>query len=124
MQSQVAQAIASAVRIELTPGEQARFSLLQRQVIPEAHEAYLKGRYWLDRETEEGIEKGKDFFNTALHVDPSYAPAWAGLADSYYYLSNDYLPPIQAMPAAKAAAERALAIDDTLASAHTSLALV
>jgi TolB-like protein/DNA-binding winged helix-turn-helix (wHTH) protein/tetratricopeptide (TPR) repeat protein len=123
MQSEVAQAIASAVRIKLTPREQARFSG-QRHVIPEAHEAYLKGRYCLDSETEEGLGKAKNFFNAALQLDPGYALAWAGLADSYYYLSDIYLPPVQAMPAAKAAAERAVAIDDSLASAHTSLALV
>jgi TolB-like protein/DNA-binding winged helix-turn-helix (wHTH) protein/Flp pilus assembly protein TadD len=124
IQGQVAQAIAAAVQIELTPREQARFSKAPPQLNPKAFEAYLRGRYYLDKETQEGLQKGKDYFNAALQADPSYAPAWAGLADSYYYLSNDYLPPAEAMPQAKAAAEKALAIDDRLAGAHTSLALV
>ena len=124
MQSQVAQAIAAAVQIELTPRAQAHFSKPPSAVNLAAYEAYLKGRYYLDKETEEGLHKGKDYFTSALRVDPNYAAAWAGLADSWYYLSNEYLPPLKALPEARVAAEKALAIDETLASAHTSLALV
>jgi TolB-like protein/DNA-binding winged helix-turn-helix (wHTH) protein/Flp pilus assembly protein TadD len=123
IQGEVAQAIATEVQIKLTPQERAHFSAT-RPVNPEAYEAYLKGHYYSDKGTEVEVRKGIEYLNAALRIDPSYAPAWAGMADSYYNLSNVYLPPAEAMPKARAAAEKALAIDETLASAHTALGLV
>ena len=123
MQGEVAQAIAKEIQIKLTPQEQVLFSAA-RPVKPEAYEAYLKGRYYSDKGTEAELRKGMEYFNAALRIDPGYAPAWAGVADSYYNLSNMYLPPEQAMAQARAATEKALTLDETLASAHTSLALV
>ncbi|HXN21188.1 MAG TPA: protein kinase [Candidatus Dormibacteraeota bacterium] len=123
IQGEVARAIATEVQIKLTPQERARFSGT-RPVNPEAYEAYLKGHYYSDKGTEEEVRKGIEYLNAALRIDPSYAPAWAGMADSYYSLSNIYWPPTEAMPKARAAAEKALAIDETLASAHTALGLV
>ena len=122
MQGGVAQAIATEVQIKLTPQEWPHSGT--RPVNPEAYEAYLKGRYYSDKGTEEEVRKGIEFLDAASRIDPSYGPAWAGLADSYYSLSNMYLPPTEAMAKARAAAEKALAIDETLAGAHTSLALV
>ncbi len=98
-----------------------------RSVDPEAHELYLRGRSQLDRRTEDGLRKGFDLFRRAIEVSPSYAPAHAGLADAYLLLgagSYGLARPDEAMPKAKAAAARALEADETLASAHATLALV
>lgn len=121
LQSEVTRAIATEINARLTPQEQAHLTRV-RQVNPEAYQAYLKGRYFWNKRTPEGFNKGIKYFNQAIVIDPSYAPAFAGLADCYNLLNdNDVLPPKEAIPRAKAAAEQALAIDSTLAEAHASL---
>lgn len=89
----------------------------------EAYQAYLKGRYYSGKWTKVGWMKSVQCFGRAIQLDPEYAPAYAGLADCYYIISNLYLPPSEAMPQAKAAAMKAVEIDDTLAEAHASLAV-
>ena len=89
----------------------------------EAYQLYLKGRFYWNKRTPELIKKSIDYFNQALEKDPSFALAYAGLADCYVVPANA-LPPREAMPKAKAAAMRALELDETLAEAHTSLARV
>ncbi|HVF49056.1 MAG TPA: protein kinase [Pyrinomonadaceae bacterium] len=91
----------------------------------EAYQAYLRGRFFWNRRNREGFEKGIENFQRAIQIDGNYALAYAGLADCYA-LQSDYsmVPPNKAMPKAREAAERALALDDTLAEAHTSLAFV
>jgi TolB-like protein/DNA-binding winged helix-turn-helix (wHTH) protein/Tfp pilus assembly protein PilF len=91
----------------------------------EAHQLYLKGRYFWNKRTVEGLNKGIGYFNEAVDKDPSYALAYVGLADSYSLLS-DYngLPPKQTYPQAKKAAERALELDERLAEAHAALAFI
>jgi TolB-like protein/DNA-binding winged helix-turn-helix (wHTH) protein/Tfp pilus assembly protein PilF len=123
LQSEVAQAVAREIEIKLTPQENARLSGT-RSVNPEAYEAYLKGRYHADKGTEKELREALGCFNLALRADPGYAPALVGLSNSYYYLSNMYLPPTEAMPQAKAAAERALKLDEKSAGAHDALGLV
>jgi TolB-like protein/Tfp pilus assembly protein PilF len=91
---------------------------------PEAFRAYLKGRYYWNKYTKEGLEKANECFREAIDVDPTYALAYAGMADSYFRLSNQQLSPRYAAPKAKAAAIRALEIDPTLAEAHTSLGIL
>jgi len=121
LQSEVARAIADEVQIKLTPQEQARLSGV-RAVNPKAYEAYLKGRYYWNKRTEEGLKKGIDYFRQAIAEDPKYALAHAGLADSYLLLAwSSALPPREAMPKAKAAALEAVQLDDRLAEAHNSL---
>jgi tetratricopeptide (TPR) repeat protein len=96
-------------------------------VDPEAHQLYLKGRYYWNKRTAEAFDTAMRFFQQAIEKDPAYAPAYAGLADTYALLAvppSEVLPPNQAMPKAKQAALKALEIDDTLAEAHASLALV
>jgi serine/threonine-protein kinase len=90
---------------------------------PEAYQLYLKGLYHWERRTPESLEKSKDYFNQAIQRDPNYALAYVGLAD-YYNVVSDYspLPDSEAGPKAQVAAERALAIDGSLAEAHASLA--
>jgi serine/threonine-protein kinase len=92
----------------------------------EAYQLYLKGRYYWNKRTEEGLRKGIEYFQQAIDVDPNYALAYSGLADCYisFGFAFDFgsLPPNEAIPKAKAEAMKALEIDDTLAEAHTSLA--
>jgi tetratricopeptide (TPR) repeat protein len=96
-------------------------------VDPDAYELYLKGRYFWNKRSEANFVKSIDYFQQAIARDPNYAPAYAGLADSYALLGsspNPDIPRSQAMPKAKAAAEKALQLDETLSDAHTSLAFV
>ena len=121
LQREVAQAIANEIKIKLTPQEQARLARA-RSVNPEAHEAYLKGRYYWNLRTEEGLKKGIEYFQQAIEKDPGYALAYAGLADSYVVLGEwALMAPWEAFPRAKAAAFKALEMDETLAEAHAPL---
>jgi tetratricopeptide (TPR) repeat protein len=91
----------------------------------EAYQTYLKGRFYWNKRNEEGLRRGIEYFQQAIDLDPGYALAYAGLADSYNLLAGySALSPREAFPRAKAAARKALEIDDTLAEAHTSLAFV
>ncbi len=124
LQKQVARSIADAIRIELTPHEQAVLKNVKR-VNPDAYEAYLKGRYFWNKRTADGLKKAADYFNQAIEKDPNYAQAYAGLADSYALLGDwEYgvLAPKEAYPRAKAAATKAIELDSTLGEAHISLA--
>ena len=124
LQKKVAQAIADRIRIELTPGEQAGLRNL-KVVDPQAYEDYLKGRYFWNKRTGDGLRKAIDYFNEAIAKDPNYAPAYSGLADSFA-LAGDWQYAVmttkEALPKAKAAAMKALELDNTLSEAHTSLA--
>lgn len=124
LQKKVAKAIADQIRIKLTPHEQA---LLKdaKVVDPEAYEAYLKGRYFWNKRTGNGLKTAVAYFDQAIDKDPNYAQAYAGLADSYALLGDwEYgaMAPNEAYPKAKAAAIKALELDSTLSEAHTSLA--
>jgi TolB-like protein/DNA-binding winged helix-turn-helix (wHTH) protein/Flp pilus assembly protein TadD len=124
LQSKVARDIAEQIRVTLNPQEQAAL-VKSRPVNPDAYEAYLKGRYFWNKRTADGLKKAIEYFNHAIEADPAYAEAYSGLADSYA-LSGDWeygvLPPRDAFARAGAAAKQALALDPSLAEAHTSLA--
>lgn len=121
LQSEVAQAIADEIRVKLTPEEQARIKATPA-VNPQAFDAYLKGRHYWEERTEEGLKKSLEYFQQAIEEDPTYARAYAGLADSYATLGNNrFLPPSESFPKAKAAALKSLQMED-LAEAHASLA--
>jgi len=124
LQKKVASAIAEQIRIEVTPQEQA--ALKKTKIVnPEAYESYLKGRYFWNKRTADGLQAAVAYFQQAIEEDPSYAQAYAGLADSYNLLGDwEYgaLPPSEAYPKAKAAAIKALELDNSLGEAHTSLA--
>lgn len=121
LQAEVARAIAQEIGATLTAFERTTGSA-PRRVDPEAHEAYLKGRFHLlDVGTEEALGKSLEFFNRAIARDPKYAPAYAGLAHAYLFLSSygtDAVPPHETIPKARAAATRALELDQELAAAH------
>jgi eukaryotic-like serine/threonine-protein kinase len=120
LQSEVAGTIARAIQVQLTPVELAGFASIP-QVSPSAQEAYLQGRYYWNKRTDEGYQKALDYFRQAAAIDSSFARAYAGQADVYNLLPAR-IAPATAYPLAKDASRRALALDPTLAEAHTSLA--
>ncbi len=84
---------------------------------------YLKGRYWAGLPTEDNISRSREYFERAIEKDPGYAPAWAGLADTYKQLSGwGVLPSQDALPRARAAAEKALELDNSLVAPLVTLA--
>lgn len=124
LQKKVAGDIAEHIRIELTPQEQAELRHAN-MVNPEAYEAYLKGRYFWNKRTADGLKEALTYFDEAIKDDPQYAQAYAGLADTYDLLGDwEYgvLTSNEAYPKAKAAAMKAIELDDSLSEAHTSLA--
>lgn len=123
LQEELSAAICSRLKARLSREEKKRLGKYYT-VDPEAYHLYLKGRYHWNKYAEQGLRKAIDYFSQAIEIDPAYALAYAGLADSYYRLSNMYAPNSEAMPKAKAAAEKALEIDETLAEAHAALGLV
>ncbi|HEX7961164.1 MAG TPA: winged helix-turn-helix domain-containing protein, partial [Terriglobales bacterium] len=126
LQSEVASDIARAIRVKLSSPEKARLSQ-SRPVDPEAYQDYLRGRYFWNNRTTEGLKRAREYFRQAIEKDPTYAPAYSGLADAYAMLGStgyDVMPPKEAMPLAKAAAINALRLDDSLAEAHAALGYV
>src|SRR5246127_2287689 len=124
LQDSVARAIADQIQINLTPQEQA--ALKSTKVVnPEAYESYLKGRYFWNKRTADGLKVALAYFNQAIEEDPKYAQAYSGLADTYALLGDwqyAVMTPKEALPKAKAAATRALELDNALGEAHNSLA--
>ncbi len=129
LQHEVAQEVADEMRITL--GEKPRptsASGTKPAISPEtyaAYDLYLQGRYFWNKRTEEGFRRAADYFQKAIDRDPHYAPAYAGLADTDGLMSTWYEGPQgELMPKGRAAALKALQLDDTLAEAHTSLGLI
>jgi len=121
LQSDVAQKIALAIRVQLAPAERVRLAAL-RPLAPAAYEAYLKGRYCWNQRTRESLEKSVRCFTRAIDVAPEYAAAHAGLADAYLtQLDYNYLLPRDAFSLANRAVLEALRLDDTVAEPHASL---
>jgi TolB-like protein/Flp pilus assembly protein TadD len=126
LQSEIARAIAEQFRVILNRQERVPLATPTAEN-PSAYEAYLKGRYFWNRRTGDGLKKAIEYFNRAIALDPNYAEAYSGLADAYALSGHwEYgvLPPQDAFVKAKAAATKALALNGSLAEAHTSLAYV
>jgi serine/threonine protein kinase/tetratricopeptide (TPR) repeat protein len=122
LQEEIAKEVSENLRVRLS-GEERKRVVRHYTDNPEAYELYLKGRYYWNKRTTEGLNKGIEYFQQAIELDPIYALAYSGLADSYNLLSTyGVLSANEAFPKAKAAATTALKIDDTLAEAHASLA--
>jgi len=125
LQEEIASDISERLRLRLSGADQKRLAKPSTQNT-EAYQLYLKGRYyWNKGESEGELKKGLGYFQQAVEKDPAYAQAYVGIADSYLYLGLffEFLPPRQVMPQAKAAAAKALELDETLAGAHTSLGM-
>jgi TolB-like protein/Flp pilus assembly protein TadD len=126
LQNRVASAIADQIRISLTPQEQAALRSV-KVVNPQAYESYLKGRYFWNKRTADSLKIALAYFKQAIEEDPNYAKAYSGLADTYALLGDwqyAVMTPKEAFPKAKAAAIKALELDNTLGEAHNSLAFV
>ena len=124
LQSQVAQAVAREIRVQLTPQESATLAV-SKPVNPQAYEAYLRGRYLWNERTPEDLHAALAEFKKAIDLDPSSALAWGGLADGYSLLAYyDESPPRDAMASAEAAARKSIQLDDSLAESHATLANV
>jgi TolB-like protein/DNA-binding winged helix-turn-helix (wHTH) protein/Flp pilus assembly protein TadD len=123
LQSRVARAIAEEIRVSVQPKEQAALKNV-KSVDPDAYESYLKGRYFWNKRTADGLNRAKTYFDEAVAKAPEYAAAYSGLADTYALLGDwqfGVMTSREALPAAKAAAIKALELDNTLGEAHTSL---
>ncbi len=122
VQGDIASEILSKLKLRFTSDDQ---KVLTRKYTtdPEAYRLYLKGRYFSDKYTKEGIDKGIEYFRQAIDKDPTYALAYTAMATAYYEESSAYISPEDAMPKVKWAASKALQIDDSLAEAHTWLGM-
>jgi serine/threonine-protein kinase len=124
LQEEIARGISETLRVSST-SRKPDITAKRPTESTEAYQAYLKGRYFWNQRTEESLYKAISFFEQARGIDPNYGLAYAGLADSYQLLVfHGGLSPNDYCPKAKAAAERAIAVDDGLAEAHTALAYV
>jgi TolB-like protein/DNA-binding winged helix-turn-helix (wHTH) protein/Flp pilus assembly protein TadD len=124
LQDQVAQEIADQIRVNVNKEPHGQ---TPKSVDAQAYDSYLKGRYYWNQRTEAGLREAINYFKRSISIDPSNAEAYSGLADTYA-LAGDWeygiMPPVEAFPLAKAAANEALALDDRLGAAHASLAFV
>jgi serine/threonine protein kinase/tetratricopeptide (TPR) repeat protein len=124
VQEKISRDISEKLRLKITRAEKERLAK-SSTINADAYQAYLKGRFYWNKRTREGLLKGLEYFEKAIEYDPGYAQAYSGVADSYTLLGRySYLSPKEAMPKGKAAALKALEIDDTLGEAHNSLAFV
>ena len=125
VESDIAEKVANALQARLTGQEKEEITKAPTASTA-AHELYLKGRYFWNKRTGPDLKTAIDYFNQAIETDPNYALAYAGLADSYSRYSFDIgsLSPKEAMPKAKAAADKAIQLDETLAEAHAALGFV
>ena len=122
LQRDLARQILRETRVNVPPSEEAQLADSEAGT-PEAHDLYLRGRYFWNQRTREGLLKSVDYFRQATVADPSYSEAYAGLADAYVELvAFGNLIPADGLPKAKAAASKAIALDDSLAEAHAALA--
>ena len=126
VQDSISEQVAQALELKLNSDE--RKQLVKRYTeSPEAYQAYIRGVFFWNKRTDDGLSRSIGYFKQAIEKDPAYALAHAGLADSYAliaYLENDFLSPPEAYEEARKAALKALELDDSLAEAHSALAIV
>jgi TolB-like protein/DNA-binding winged helix-turn-helix (wHTH) protein/Flp pilus assembly protein TadD len=122
LQRDIASAVAGKIKLKLTPEQEHHLSS-GAPATAEAHDAYLKGRYEWNKRTEEGFHSAIKYFEEVLQIQPDYAPAYTGLADSYNLLGQyGFARQDEAYPKAKVYAQKAVQLDGTLAEAYTALA--
>jgi TolB-like protein/DNA-binding winged helix-turn-helix (wHTH) protein/Tfp pilus assembly protein PilF len=123
LQNNVASAIAQEIQVVLTPREQALLKSAH-PVNPEAYEDYLQGRYFWNKRDGGALERAMEYFQKATSIDSNYAPAYAGLAETYALLAGNTGPKDEFVAAGKESATQALLLDPNLSEAHTALALL
>ena len=123
VQSDIAREVSQRLRSQLSAEDQQKLTKGSTDD-PEAYRLYLKGKYYTTKLTKEGFDAGIDYFNQAIAVDPNYALAYSGLAFNYVNQDDWFMSPNEAGPKTKDAAKRALAIDESDAGAHVSMAIV
>ncbi|HXW56108.1 MAG TPA: winged helix-turn-helix domain-containing protein [Candidatus Cybelea sp.] len=124
LENRVAQAIVQEVGAVLTPDEKLRLTTV-RLVSPESHDAYMQGRYLWNKRTPETLRKSMDLFESAIRLDPSSAEAYSAMATAYVsMLGSDQFPPRETEAKARVSAEKALALDDTIAEPHAVFAIL
>ena len=124
LQAELASAIAREVNVRLTEREHSRLATAP-SVNPDAHDAYLKGRYFFNRPSDENLQKAIAHFKEAVRLSPTFAPGYSGLSDAYLWAgyNEGFVTASAAKVEARAAAERAVQLDSNSAEAHTSLAV-
>jgi DNA-binding winged helix-turn-helix (wHTH) protein len=122
-QEEISREVSERLRLKLTIEERMRLAKRYTENI-EAYHLYLKGLYFWSKYNKEETIKSIEYYQQAIAIDPTYALAYAGIAESYYALSSVYLPPREAMPKARAAVMKALEIDETVAEAHFTLGII
>lgn len=122
LQSEISRELSQRLRAQLSTEQQGRVAH-QHTTNAIAYQSYLKGRYYWNLRKVTDVERAIEHFKEAIAQDPGYALAYAGLADCYHTLSNLKLPPTEAIPLARHAANKALEIDEKVAGAHASLAI-
>ena len=123
LQSEIARDVSTKLKAKLSGADAAKVEKKYTEN-PEAYQLYLKGRYQWNKRTSESLKQSVEFFNQAVEKDPNYALAYSGLAESYALFSNYSVAlPLEAMPKAKAAALRAIELDDSLAETHVALGI-
>jgi len=124
MEDAVSGQVARSIGLQLNGEEKKRFAKRPTDN-SEAYEAYIRGRYFWDKRTDEGMKKGLAYFREAIALDPTFSQAYVGIADSYATLGlYAVLPPREAFPAAKEASKKALEMDPNLAEAHATLGFI
>jgi hypothetical protein len=123
VQNDIAREVSQRLRSQLSAADQQNLTMGSTDN-PEAYQLYLKGKFYTNKFTKDGFAKGIDYFNQAIGIDPNYGLAFNGLAYNYINQDDWFMPPNQAGPKARDAADRALAIDDADADAHGSRAIV
>jgi serine/threonine-protein kinase len=124
LQADLASAIAREINVRLSPSEESRLAAAPR-VNPDAHDAYLRGRFFFNRPSDENLRKAIEQFEQAVKLDSTFVPAYSGLSDAYLWAgyNEGFISASAAKPRARAGAEKAVALDSTSAEAHTSLAV-
>jgi TolB-like protein len=121
VQNDLVRAIARETDLRLAPDVSTRLSSTPRKVAPAAYDAYVRGRHAWDKRSESDLHNAIRFFQDSIDADPTYAPAYAGLSDAYAQLGyGSYVSPEDTFPRARTAAEKALALDPSLAEGHAS----
>jgi serine/threonine-protein kinase len=124
LQADLASAIAREINVRLTESEQSRLAAAP-SVNPEGHDAYLRGRYFFNRPSDENLQKAIAQFEETVSLSPTFAPGYSGLSDAYLWAgyNEGFLTASEARPKAKEAAEKAVQLDSSSAEGHTSLAV-